>query len=610
MRAIYGLTVNEEKVLEDLRVIVQALKAGEPLVRVMPKPGEEPKEWSPSERRTARVLAAYIQGTLNLREVPLEVGLRLEELREDLGLGPWVKEVPRVLAHLVEGPSEKKATEVAAAILEGKKVAVKGARDLYFVERVAWILSALQRRKRAEEKVNRLLTAREDARVSPKDLKVIMGRIRAGRPVWVKATPEELRRLRDEVVEHLVRARPSFLPETYRYTSREDLPHPRVMQALRAVWEWIRGETAAAPTLPGESKRAWAHRSLAQDHEVEILLALGVEADWSDPASLRAALEPLRRRDALPERVYLGNLSRAALEEVDADEAGYADRNQVLRVISRVYRGTLDRPGRRAETPARSLARLLEKLRVLPQKEVRRLHREVLEGKKAALWKVAAQALPGALEVLLEFPDLHEDMLALGWAWALEAAQTQRSLKHHPAALAARLAKKQAPLLAEVKRQAFGLDEASLRRLQEVRRVLEKKPAATPEEIARRLGRPLEWVEEVVPLLRGRLALDIPVNEEGDLTVADTVSGGPEPEDIAERRELRRMVEEALGRLERTHGLTVRRAVEALYMDGLPLELAAEREGIPPEVLEDAAALGANFLREDAALRKAAEEVI
>ena len=107
MRAVYGLPVSGEKVYEDLQVITKALEAGEPLVRVMPKPGEEPKAWSPSERRAARVLAAYVQGLLKLREVPLEVALRLEELREDLGLGPWVKEVPRVLAHLVEGPTEK-----------------------------------------------------------------------------------------------------------------------------------------------------------------------------------------------------------------------------------------------------------------------------------------------------------------------------------------------------------------------------------------------------------------------------------------------------------------------------------------------------------------------
>jgi hypothetical protein len=601
MLAIYGLHVDPAKVEEALALAREAVEAGVPVSRAIPKPGEDYTEWTPGEKRAARLVAAYVQKTLRLEEVPLEVALRLEELREDLGLGPWVLEVKTALQHLKEGAEEVPAREAAERILRGERPAVKGARDLAYLEEVARALHALKRRREVEERVNRLLTARPDAKVSPKDEAVIFGRLRAGRPVWVRATPEELKALREQAVDRLLRSRPSYLSGAYRYTARMDLPHPRVRQALRAVWEWVKGEAGEARVLEGEEKRAWAHRAVGEDYELEVLLALGLEADWTDPAEVRALLEPLTRDPSLlPEELDLSGASLAAQEAADADAfTGVAKREGLLRVVRRVHRRCLPGGARKAEAPHRVVARVLSELKLLPQEEVRKLHEEVLAKKKRGLWKAAAQALPAALEVLLGFPVLYDEMLTLAWEWSVRAVEEQRSLKHHPAAMAARLAKLEAPLYAEMRRGAFGLTQESLQALQEVRKVLRKKPGASPEEVARKLRRPVAWVEAVLPLLQGTASLDEPLKttDTGEVYLRDPVEGGETPEEALEREELRRRVAEALERLEAAHGPFVRQAVERVLMDGTPAELAAEEEGVSLEALEDAVGLGANFLR-------------
>jgi hypothetical protein len=466
---------------------------------------------------------------------------------------------------------------------------------------VARVLHALKRRREVEEQVNRLLTARPDAKVRPEDEAVIFGRLRSGRPVWVRATPEELKALREKAVDRLLRSRPGYLSGAYRYTGRMDLPHPRVRQALRAVWDWVKGEAEGARVLEGEEKRAWIHRMVGEDYEVEVLLALGLDADWTDPAEARIVLEPLARDPSLlPEELDLSGASLAAQEAANADAfTGVAKREGLLRVVRRVRQRCLPGRARKAEAPHRAVARVLGGLKLLPQEEVRRLHEEVLEGRRRGLWKAAAQAMPAALEVLLGFPVLYDEMLALAWEWSVRAVEAQRSLKHHPAAMAARLAKLEAPLYAETRRGAFGLTQESLQALQEVRKVLRKRPGASPEEVARRLRRPVAWVEAVLPLLQGAASLDEPLKatDTGEVYLRDAVEGGEGPEEAAERGELRRRVAEALERLEAVHGPFVRQAVERVLMDGTPAELAAEEEGVSLEALEDAVGLGANFLR-------------
>ncbi len=301
--------------------------------------------------------------------------------------------VPKTaLRGLREGAEEVSAREAAERILRGERPAVKGARDLAYLEEVARAPHALKRRREVEERVNRLLTARPEAKVSPEDEAVIFGRLRSGRPVWVRATPEELKALREKAVDRLLRSRPSYLSGAYRYTSRMDLPHPRVRQALRAVWDWIKGEAEEAQVLEGEEKRAWAHRAVGEDYELEVLLALGLEADWTDPAEARAALEPLVRDPSLlPEELDLSGASLAAQEAADADAfTGVARREGLLRVVRRVYRRCLPGGARKAEAPHRAVARVLGGLKLLPQEEVRRLHEEVLAKKRRGLWKAAA----------------------------------------------------------------------------------------------------------------------------------------------------------------------------------------------------------------------------
>ena len=510
--------------------------------------------------------------------------------------------VPKTaLRGLREGAEEIPPREAAERVLRGERPAVKGARDLAYLEEVARALHALKRRREVEERVNRLLTARPDAKVRPEDEAVIFGRLRSGRSVWVRATPEELKALREKAVDRLLRSRPGYLSGAYRYTKRMDLPHPRVRQALRAVWEWVKGEAEGARVLEGEERRAWAHRAVGEDYELEVLLALGLEADWTDSAEVRTLLEPLVRDPSLlPEELDLSGASLAAQEAADADAfTGVAKREGVLRVVRRVHRRCSPGGARKAEAPHRAVARVLSELKLLPQEEVRRLHEEVLAKKKRGLWKAAAQAMPAALEVLLGFPVLYDEMLALAWEWSVRAVEEQRSLRHHPAAMAARLAKLEAPLYAEMRRGAFGLTQESLKALQEVRKVLRKSPGASPEEVARRLRKPVAWVEAVLPLLQGAASLDEPLKsaDSGEVYLRDTVEGGETPEEAAEREELRRRVAEALERLEAVHGPFVRQAVERVLMDGTPAELAAEEEGVSLEALEDAVGLGANFLR-------------
>jgi len=510
--------------------------------------------------------------------------------------------VPKTaLRHLKEGAEEVPAREAAERILRGERPAVKGARDLAYLEEVARALYALKRRREVEERVERLLTARPEATVSPKDEAVIFGRLRSGRPVWVRATPEELKALREKAVDRLLRSRPGYLSGAYRYTGWTDLPHPRVRQALRAVWEWVKEEAEGARVLEGEEKRAWAHRAVGEDYELEVLLALGLEADWTDPVEARALLEPLTRDPSLlPEELDLSGASLAAQEAADADAfTGVAKREGLLRVARRVHRRCSPGRARKAEAPHRAVARVLGELKLLLQEEVRKLHEEVLAKKRRGLWKAAAQAMPAALEVLLGFPVLYDEMLALAWEWSVRAVEEQRSLRHHPAAMAARLAKLEAPLYAEMRRGAFGLTQESLQALQEVRKVLRKGPGASPEEVARKLRRPVAWVEAVLPLLQGAASLDEPLKslESEEVYLRDAVEGGETPEEALEREELRRRVAEALERLEAVHGPFVRRAVERVLMDGTPAELAAEEEGVSLEALEDAVGLGANFLR-------------
>jgi len=273
--------------------------------------------------------------------------------------------VPKTaLRHLKEGKEEVPPREAAERILRGERLAVKGARDLAYLEEVARALHALKRRREVEERVNRLLTARPDAKVSPEEEAVIFGRLRAGRPVWVRATPVELKALREQAVDKLLRSRPSYLSGAYRYTGRMDLPHPRVRQALRAVWEWIKGEAEGAQVLEGEEKRAWAHRAVGEDYELEVLLALGLEADWTDPAEVRVLLEPLVRDPSLlPEELDLSGASLAAQEAADADAfTGVAKREGLLRVVRRVHRRCLPGGARKVEAPHRVVARVLSEL--------------------------------------------------------------------------------------------------------------------------------------------------------------------------------------------------------------------------------------------------------
>lgn len=92
---------------------------------------------------------------------------------------------------------------------------------------------------------------------------------------------------------------------------------------------------------------------------------------------------------------------------------------------------------------------------------------------------------------------------------------------------------------------------------------------------------------------RKALPLDVVV-EEGSLTVADTLADpGPNPEQICQHSEIRRILARSIGQLSRTQ----RRSLRLFGLEGLSLKEAAETDGLPLGTVKAQLARGRGQLR-------------
>jgi len=592
MRAIFGLKVPAERLAESIE---EARRVGRE-VRMrdfLPLPSEQYQEWSYAERRSARLLAAYVQGALDLREIPEAVALRLEELREELELGPWIKQVQRVKAALRPGKSAVEPKEAARRILQGRAVATS-CKGYEYLEEVSREVYRLLRYQEVRQKVDALLTAKQGATLTPEDTRIIIGRLMDNKPVWVRASPEELEKLREQMTKALLAARPNCLPTSLRYAGDWNRPHWRLFEALRNLNYWVDG-------LEGEvvegDRHPWIHRTVLWDYEIEILQALGVdEVDWTDPAETLVALRGLLERGAIAEEENFIGLSLAAQEAVGADAyTGVAPRPRVVQALRGMLRRLERRMGNSTgykEGPQMAVRRFLQGFELASQGEVRRDHYLALRNDREALARAATQVMPMALEALIAYPALADEMVSLAWDFSVRAVKEQRSYNHHPAALAVRLIKKEGPLLVEARRQGLGLDQESLAWLQKLRRTRNKYPDWEPARYARTIRAPVDWVQAALPLLEGVYWLDATLDEEGELAPRDLLLAAGE-----EERERRIVVQQALKGLERAYGSMVREVVERVCMDGLPAAEVAEALGL--EDIEPYLQKGLEFLRND-----------
>lgn len=592
---------NGGKVMTAYREARDALLRGGLPARVLPAFGEDPRSWTPGEVRSALLLSAHLWGTLSLDledEVDLRIHLRLLDLQEETGLGPWVRHLPRALEGVVPGRNPLPPEEAARRIAQGERV--PGSLEDSYLEAVARALQKEERLARARVRVEALLTRKEGARVTPRDTKVILGRIRAGKPVWVQATEEEFAQLLESVARTLAREQEGFLPAGWGWTRAQDRPHPRVQEAIRRLWDLVKGEAQARNegTLEEADDREGPHKVFLREEEVALLQGLGFEVDPMSRASSLEALERALNLDLGREVELL--LTEEELRHLDLDPVmGYkAVRARLLGARRRLE-------GRRTAPQAwyKALADYLARVRPMSQEQARKAFARAKEGDERAKRALAVEAALGAMEVLVRYPALREEAVALAWELGLEAVEAQRSPHAHPGAYAYRQALYRAPYWVEARRQAVAVDERTAAALHRLRKAFGRHPGASLEELARAARVPLEWAEAAMPLVDPAWGLEEPIPGTEGLTLADTLAGGEDPADQAEEAVLREAVRRAVAELPQW----LRAPLELVALEGLPLEDAASALAIPLEEVEARLALAQNALgaRED--LRALAE---
>lgn len=587
------------KALELVELVRDAVASGALPSRVLPTPGEDEGAWSKAEARSYALVQAWLMGELPLdleSEVDLQIYLRLSDLAEEMDLGPWVRYLPQAKAGVAESPEPLEPKEAARRIAAGEK-GVPGRRDRGYLGAVARHLAREAAIREAEERVRTLLTRRENARVTPRDTRVILGRLRAGKPVWVRATEEEFEALVAEVARQLARKQGDFLPPGWAWTRNEDRPHPRVLAGLKALWALVREEAEARRALAAERRLqpqdpGGPHKDFL-GKALLLLWGLGLEADPTDPVeALQAVEEALARLKGRREVELLLTEEELAALEVDGPvvPAGWV-RAQLMAARRRIE-------GRGPALPEswhRGVAEFLSRVKPMPQRRAKEAFARGQGGDQKAAWAIAVEAAVGALEVYLRYPSLREEAVVLAWETALEAVREQRSPYHHPGAYAQRRAQYRAPYLAEVRRQAVAMDEATAAALARLRRVFRKHPGLGLEELAEKAGVPVEWAEAAMPLVDPAWSLEEPIPGTDGLRVEDGVAGGEDPAEVAEREVVRQKVRKALEALPEW----VRAPLWMVLAEGLPLEDVAEALGIPVEEVEARVALGSNQLRFD-----------
>lgn len=570
--------------------------------RVLPSFGEDPREWSPGEVRSALLLSGHLWGVLPLDledEIDLRLHLRLLDLQEETGLGPWVRKLPEAFRGIIPSGNPLPPEEAAVRIARGERA--EGRLENAYLEAVARTLLREERVAEARERVRGLLRRQPGARVKPEDTRVILGRIRAKKPVWVDAGEEEFQTLVEEVSRALARQQEGFLPPGWGWTRMADRPHPRVEEALRRLWGLVKEEAQARQREAWpqqEEDREGPHKVFLTEAEEAILRGLGVEVDAASRASCLEALERALAMDLGEEVELLLTEEELARSDLDPVMEARAVRAKLLAARKRLE-------GRRQLSSPwyRPLADFLSRVKPMPQTRAREAFQRAKAGDERARRALAVEAALGALEVLLRYPALREDALALAWGMGLEAVDGQRSPHAHPGAYAYRQALYRAPYLVEARRQAVALDKRTAAALHRLRKAFQKNPGAPLEELARKARVPLDWAQAAIPLVDPAWELEEPIPGTEGLTLADTVAGGEDPAERAERETVREAVRRALEELPGW----LREPLEMVHLEGLPLEDVAQALGLSPEEVEARVALALNALREREDLRALVE---
>lgn len=574
---------------------------------VLPEPGEDPARFSEAERRTALLLAAWVQGRFPEGAGPREIRVAawIATLAEDLEAAPWLSVVPEVdrAVEEVEG-GEENPWKIARAILRGRKVRVAPALRL---EEVAKRLYALKREKEVEARVHGLLFRSPTAKLTPrseKEMRVILGRLRAGKKVWVRAGQEEFEALKAKVCRTLSQAQPRFLDPGFRWGD-PNKPHPRILVGLARIRAGLREEVLEAwREARREGYRPNPNIYLVREEEEEILLhLLKVVADWTDPvATLQGLEEALVKAARLP-RVFHARLSERAMELLRAEETQVL-RKDLLRLLKQVRRRILLELEGGKEPPERAgLWDFLESFRPRPQGWVKEAFLRV----RGALARgqvpdpedyegVVLEAMVGALEVFAFRPALAEEALGLAYEVAEAAVRELRSPHYHPAALAARKARHEVlPRLLERKGGSLGKKE--LRLVARARRALAQGMAW--EELPGYLGVKAEELAAFADLIQGPLG---PRDEEVE------VASPQDPMEEVLRKEAARLLEEALKEVERRFPGSL--ALAEALMEGKSLEGAARELGLPLEEAEVVWELARWHLMKDPRVQRAKEVVL
>ena len=581
---VFGHKPKEEVVRRALEEARQALGEGALPARVLPTPEGEVREWTPGMVRAGALLSAHLWGVLELGETPVDLALldRVVELREELGLGPWVRELPRVRALLVPGAEEVPARVAGERVALGERVATSlHGEDWYHLQVAYWAHRARAYRE-VRERVQALVQAHPRAKVGPEDFRTIMGRLRAGKRVWVRATPEELEGVVERAAKALTKAEKAYISPEWRW--RGEGPHPRV----RLARERVRALLEEASAENGEPQKRGGlfspHFSPLRPHEEILLGLLGRDVEGLDEGDVARVLGDLREEVArLPSPkvpLPLGEEDLKVLEEagLEVERGGgvpTAPKAQTLALLRQAERRLL--APRALLGTVVGLRQALAAIRLLPQPEVRRLLTGGAEDRK----RVALEAALGALEVLLGREELWEEALGLAYELGLEAVEEMRSPYYHPAGYAARKARDRLAYYLELRRGVgVGLDPYTATGLFRLRELLRREPGLGPEEAARRLEVPEGWVREAWALVLPSAHLEDPLGEEGRL--GDLVAGGEDPAQVAEEELLKEEVRRALSEL----GPALRQAVELRIMEALPLEDVARALALPPEEVE------------------------
>jgi len=632
-----------------LEAVIEGLARKALPSQLLPVPEDEPA--SPAEERSFTLALAWAHGALKLKsDHPVEgvIALRVMELVEALGLGEWVQYWEQVCGLVEAAVKPLPPVEAAARVLGGKKF--PGALEPDYLRQVAIWVAREKRKEGIRARVAGLIRLSENAKVTPQDERVILGRLRSGKPVWIRATAEEHQALVERVTRIMENGTREYIPQAWKFYGDPKRPLERLREAWLLSANMVADliEEALRNNVP-QQQEEWGNSSvsLLKEEEWRCLSLLGVDLPEDRLSTIRSYLKlvpgklaerlglgklkvvvtserPLRyhfveKKDPKEEGGWTWKIWERALEDSESllhkrlnqeeefmgEAVSWAD---VLRSLLRTWKRFEGSEGvNQVNSYLVDLKRFIKYRRPMAQGRViealRRIRKEIggqenpkLEGETLRLAQLLAmEASYGALPIFLARPRLRESALSLAYEYGMKAVLSLRSTNYHPAGLAERLARQDAAYLEELERGVIGGDERTARKLIRLRALRLKHPKATPERLARLLGTEAAWVERALEEIDPPLSLDEPFEETNGLCLGDTVAAEEDPQEELERKMLYQKVHERVGALPQH----LQDVIKLHVFEGLPLEDVGFKLNLPTVEVEARLALAYNFLRYD-----------